>query len=158
MTNPLAKGMLETATGQNFFTGRPIEESFKYPTPYVLANQFLHNTPAARAITSVRQLGDTRKDAATKALNLGTGLRITDVSGGIEKQQKLAESKILMEMLRESPSFRSSTDVYLGKDRETGKPLDMTPREEQLYRAYMQIKREGQKEAKKRKKAQQQSP
>lgn len=154
MMNPYLKGPLETVTGQNFFTGRPIEESFQHPTGSVLANQVLHNSPASRFITSARQLQDDRKSKSSKATNLLTGLRITDVSGGLDKQKRLAESKMLTEMLREHPDISSSTDVYPRKDPATGKPVQLSPEAERLYRAYMHLKAQGEQEAKKKRKQQ----
>lgn len=153
--NPLLKGPLETMTGQNFFTGQPIESSFPYPTKNVLANQVLHNTPMARAITTTRQLGDDRKDWLSKTVNLTTGAKITDVSGGLDKQQRIAEQKILSEMLREEPGIRSFTDVYPGKDKE-GNPVELSDEGSKLYRAYKGLRRRQQKEGrdeKKKKKA-----
>lgn len=150
--NPLLKGPLEIASGQNFFTGRPIEESFPYPTNSVLGNQIIHNSPFSRLTTTARQIGDERKDWKSKAANLLMGLRITDVSGGLDKQQRMAEGKMIAEMLKESPEIASSTDVYPKKDRATGKPLTLEPETEKLYRAYLSLKKKSADEAKKRKK------
>lgn len=152
-TNPLLKAPLELATGKNFFTGRDLADSYRYPTNNILLNEALYNTPAARAITTARTIGDERKSKATKAVNLLTGARITDVSGGLEKQQRIAESKILSELLRESPNIASSTDVFPKHDPATGLPVELSGEEERLYRAFMALKKRQAEEAKKRKKS-----
>lgn len=152
MTNPYLKGPLETVTGQNFFTGRPVEESFQHPTNSVLANQFIHNTPASRFVTTARQIQDDRKGVASKAANLLTGARITDVSGGLEKQQQFAEAKMLAEMLREHPGIGTSTDVYVKKDPQTGKPMPIDAETERLLRGYVSLKKKQAEETRKKKK------
>jgi len=156
-TNPLVKGPLETATGINTFTGRPVEESFQHPTKNVLLNQIIHNSPGARLATSERQLEDMklfggRKEPWVTALNLGTGLRISDTSGGMERQQRMAESKMLQELLREDPNIGSSTDVYVKKDQRTGLPLEIDEITRKRMQALMAIKKRAAEEAKRRKK------
>lgn len=151
-TNPLLKMPLEIATGTNFFTGRPLTESYKFPTNNVLFNELTYNTPAARALTSGRQLLDERKSPATKAVNLLTGAKVTDVPGGLERQQRIAEAKILSELLREQPNMTSSVDVFPKHDQRTGEAAQLLPQEERLYRAFLGVKRAMQNEAKKRKK------
>lgn len=97
--NPLVKGPLEWATGQTFFQksprgGRPLDdldptvgrilanvmgEKRAVQTPQWL-EAILYNSPITRGLTSLRQLTDTRKSWLDKAVGLGTGIRVTDVS------------------------------------------------------------------------------
>jgi hypothetical protein len=153
--SPYVKGPLETVTGQSMFTGRPIEESYQYPTKSVLLNQFLHNTPGARALTTARKLENyEQKGIGTTALNLGTGIQVTSVPGGIARQQRLAESRMIMEMAREHPNIGVSTDIYQKKDPKTGQPMPIDAETEKLLRAYGHLKKISADEAKKRKKEQ----
>lgn len=100
--NPLLKAPLENMTGQSFFQGgRELEDidpglgraitnisdtitgEETYRAPFVGSpslENILLNTPATRAITSTRQAFDPRKSALAKMANLGTGLRLHDVS------------------------------------------------------------------------------
>ncbi len=97
--NPLVKGPLEWATGETFFQkgpagGRSLDDLD--PTlGRILANvsgqeqavrtpQWLEaiigNSPLTRVATTARQLTDTRKTLADKAVALGSGVRVSDVS------------------------------------------------------------------------------
>jgi hypothetical protein len=115
-TNPLVKGPLEYATGETFFqrgpqggrelddldpmlgrimanvTGR--EKAVKYPGDDVVET-VLANSPFSTGLAKVRQLTDKRKDVATKALNFGTGVRVTDISPA-------AQDALLREQLQEA--------------------------------------------------------
>ena len=97
--NPILKGPLEHATGQSFFQkgpmgGRPLRDldptigrtlanitGSKNPVPTSRTMEFLiANSPLARASTSLRQATDPRKGLGAKAINLGTGMRLSDIS------------------------------------------------------------------------------
>jgi hypothetical protein len=105
--DPFVKGSLEWATGESFFQkgpmggrdlidqdptiGRTISNVSDWWTgeqsrrPVELPDWLEHaamNSPVSRLLTSTRQLTDQRKDAITKLLNLGTGIRVTDISEG----------------------------------------------------------------------------
>lgn len=61
--------------------------------PYSL-EFFAMNTPFSRALTTARTLTDPRKSLAAKAINLGTGVRVTDVSPAAQDailQERAAE-------------------------------------------------------------------
>lgn len=156
--NPLIKGPLEAVFNQNTFTGRPLTESHQYPTGDVLTNQTLHNLPISRLMTSIRTLEDPRKDKLTKAMNLGTGVRITDVSGGLEKNKRMAEQKIIQEIAREYPQVGASTDIYVKKDQATGKPLEIPKSLDDLMRTLQHLKAKAAAEAKKKAKQLQTAP
>ena len=97
--NPLVKGPAEYASGVSFFQstpegGRPIgdqdpllgrlaanvtgsKDAYKFGE---LTEAALANSPATRYLSTARQLTDPRKDILSKAINMLTGVRITDVS------------------------------------------------------------------------------
>ena len=143
---PPLKAAVELPTGINLFTGKPFEDLYQYPTNSPLTNAFLGETPASRYISAIRTLGDPRKEAGTKAMNLLTGLRVTDVSGGLEKQKEYAAKKILNEMLREEKGIGSFSEVYQKQGAE------LTPEAERLYRAYRGLVTKQRKEGKAKKK------
>lgn len=101
--NPLIKAPIEWATGESFFQRGPMggrdigdidptigrtlsnltgqEKPVTFPGSQALEFTAA-NSPLARVLTSARQASDPRKDWLTKGLNLGTGVRVTDVSPG----------------------------------------------------------------------------
>lgn len=103
--NPLVKGPLEWATGQSFFQrgpegGRPLEDldptlgrlaanvsgqknAVRFPGSAAV-EAIVGNSPLTRVASTARQLTDTRKGVGIKALNLLTGVRVTDVSPAAE--------------------------------------------------------------------------
>ncbi len=102
--NPLLKAPLEWSTGQSFFqtgpegTGRPLGE-LNPPIGQTLANiagleqpvdlpdmvEFAAaNSPLSRYMTTARQVTDPRKSPPSLALNLLTGVRVSDVSPGAQ--------------------------------------------------------------------------
>lgn len=127
---PPLKAAIELPTGINLFSGKPFNEMYQYPSSDPLLNAALGETPASRYISAIRTAGDPRKELGTKAMNLLTGLRVTDVSGGLEKQKEYAAKKILDEMLREEKGIGSFSEVYAKQGAE------LTPEAERLYRAY----------------------
>lgn len=142
---PPLKAAIEMPTGINLFSGKPFNEMYQYPFDDPLANAALGETPASRYISAGRTLGDPRKGLGTKAMNLLTGLRITDVSGGIEKQKEYAAKKILDEMLREEKGIGSFSEVYKKEGAE------LTPEAEKRYRAYRGLVSQQRKDAKEKK-------
>lgn len=121
-TTPLIKAPLEWATGESFFQrgpggGRDIEDldpllgriganitgqeqAYKLPRELEF---MVANSPLTRVLSTVRTLTDPRKEPITKALNLSTGMRFTDISPA-------AEDAILRENAqREMKSLGSKT-------------------------------------------------
>lgn len=139
---PPLKAAIELPTGINLFSGKPFNEMYQYPTSSPLVNAVAGETPLSRYMSVMRTAGDPRKDLSTKAMNLLTGLRITDVSGGLEKQKEYAAKKILDEMLREEKGIGSFSEVYAKQGTE------LTPEAERMYRAYRGIVTKQRKEKK----------
>lgn len=126
--NPLIKTPLELATGKQFFSGRDLKdldarsgrimeqagvlESPK-SVPYWL-DELLMNSPAARAVSTVGQLSDSRKSALIKAINTLSGARISDVDTA--KQQEISARNILEEMLRGRPGVGRHESLYVSPE------------------------------------------
>jgi len=150
--NPIIKGPLEAITRQSFFQkgprgGRPMddldpvtgrilgnitgqEEPVRYPGMNVL-DPILANSPASRLLTTIRTATETekRKSALSKAVNLGTGVRLTDVSQAA-KQSKLRQR--ISDLMRDLPGSRVFKQVYIPEDELAA----MSPEERRAALAY----------------------
>lgn len=111
-THPALKAPLETVTGQSFFQrGRPLTDLHsRTGTNNVLVDQVLMNSPWSRAITTLGQITDPRKEAGDKALNLLTGVRVSDID--LDKARDWAARDNAMQMLQESGA-RTFTKPYI---------------------------------------------
>lgn len=113
-TNPLIKGPLEMATGKQFFTGRDLTNLYSrtgLPNPI---EQILMNSPASRLVTSVGTLADERKGAGGKALNLLTGVKVSDVD--MDRQRNLAAREIIKEALAGQQGIGKFETLYARPD------------------------------------------
>jgi hypothetical protein len=109
--NPTVKGAIEQATGKSLFqqgaqggrnladmdpmlgralanvsellTGEKVPDAVKFPGSGAVEN-VLANSPLSRVLSTTRQLSDPRKDWLAKLLNVGTGLKVTDISPAAE--------------------------------------------------------------------------
>lgn len=84
MANPTFKFPYETFSGQQTFSGRNLEDAHsrlgELGVPILPTGEnLLMNSPASRFITTAGTLVDKRKTPLDKALNLLTGMRVTDV-------------------------------------------------------------------------------
>lgn len=122
--NPLIKGPLEQVFDTQFHTGRPLSSLRPQGTasaigrlvgednPQLLA-QILANTPATRFISSIDKLMDDRKGVLPKLLNLGTGVKVTDVD--VEKTRSIEAAQARNELLSRMPHVRGYTTYYPAK-------------------------------------------
>lgn len=129
-TTPLIKAPLEWASGQSFFqsgsggAGRSLEEldptlsrtisnvtGAKLGTPDLLEFA-VSNSPLSRIATTARTVTDTRKTAGEKALNLLTGVRVTDVSPAAEDAVLRDRAKEVMRDL----GAKTFEKVYFSKE------------------------------------------
>jgi hypothetical protein len=97
--------------------------------PQLLA-QFMANTPLTRFATSADKVLDSRKGIGSKALNLLTGLRGTDVN--TEKQRAIDTNNAVREMMRGHDNISEYPSFYV-------KPTDaakLTPEEVEQMRLY----------------------
>ena len=112
-TNPVFKGPLEFATGKQFFTGRDLGDLYPI-TGSTLADQAIMNSPASRAFTTARTLMDERKGLGIKALNLTTGIHVSDVD--IEKARDLAARDYIKDELQGQNQVGRSESFYARPD------------------------------------------
>jgi hypothetical protein len=139
--NPLIKGPLEYFTGHSFHQrgpdgGAPLESldptigriianvtGEKDASP-VLGSQFIEsaaaNSPVSRLLTSLRTLTETpeRKGVGSKAANLLSGFRITDVSP--QKQDRVIR-ELLDQQMKEAGG-RAYNKVYFSKEEKAALP------------------------------------
>jgi hypothetical protein len=125
--NPAVKGPLEQLTGKQFFSGRDLadlrppgpiagisdylDENHQYPGVTSLVSQALSNSPATRFLTTFDKIMDPRKAAWAKALNLTTGVRVSDVN--VEKSRAIEARKQLEEILKRNPAISQYTRTYV---------------------------------------------
>ena len=129
--NPFLKAPLEWATGESFFqkgpqggrdledldptVGRIISNIMGRDKPVDLPDAFefvAGNSPLARLLTTARTITDPRKRDLAGALNLLTGVRVTDVSPAAQDAVIRERSTALMKEL----GAKSSARTYFPKD------------------------------------------
>jgi hypothetical protein len=125
--NPLIKGPLEQLSNTQFFSGRKLSDlrpqgvvgglagvldpDQQHPIVSQVLSQALANTPATRFLTATDKILDPRKPLWAKALNLGTGVRISDVD--LEKSRAIETRKVLEALLRQHPQVATHTSLYV---------------------------------------------
>jgi hypothetical protein len=142
--NPLIKAPLEQLFDAQFHSQRRLSDLhapaaasalgrlFGEDNPQLLS-QVLVNTPATRFLTSADKLLDDRKGLGAKALNLLTGVRVTDVD--TDKARAVDLRNALDEILRGHPHLSRYSSFYV-------KPEDaaeLTPEEVGLMRLYTEL-------------------
>jgi hypothetical protein len=141
MMNPLLKAPLEQLFDRQFHTQRNLSD-LKAPqsasaighlmgddNPQLLS-QIMANSPATRFISSADKLFDPRKSLGQKLLNLGTGVRVTDVD--TEKQRAVETRQALEEMMKGHPNLSKHTRFYV----KPGDEANLTPGEIEMMRMY----------------------
>lgn len=121
MLNPYMKAIPEQAFGTQFYSGRNLADlepstlvSLGGLVPQRTAQtltQFFANTPAARVISTADRAMDTRKWDGSGALNLLTGLRVSDVD--LERTKAAAQREFLQQQLRPSSATKVREEVYV---------------------------------------------
>lgn len=139
--NPLLKAPLEQLFDTQFHTQRRLSDLkapqtasaigrlFGDENPQLLG-QIMSNSPFTRFSTSADKLTDPRKSLGQKLLNLGTGVRVTDVD--VEKQRAIDTRNAVEELMRAHPNLSQYSSFYV-KPEEAAK---LTPEEIELMRAY----------------------
>jgi hypothetical protein len=97
--------------------------------PQLLA-QIMENSPLTRFVSSADKLMDPRKSIFQKALNLGTGVKVTDVD--VDKQRAIDTRQALQGMLDQHPNLSQFTNFYV----KPGDAEKLTPEEIQMMRLY----------------------
>lgn len=139
-TNPLIKGGLEKAFGESTFQrgasgGRDLSEldptigrtianltGSEHPLDTRSLDFLVGNSPLARVASTLRTATDPRKNLGAKAVNLLTGLRLSDVSPE-QKQYQLADQ---VKQAIKAAGGRAFTDVSFRKD------MELTPEQAKL--------------------------
>lgn len=153
--NPFIKFPIEQATGVQLHSGRELRDlktsgvgdlfSLGDEDRAQFMTQFFANTPFSRFFSTVDRLRDERKGFLPKAINLGTGLRITDVD--LAKQQEIAARATVQDLLKDKALFKTFEDIYV-------KPENLerlAPDELALYGLYKQMQSRAQKQQSKEK-------
>lgn len=132
-TNPIIKAPLELATNRQFYSGREMEDLYSRTGSPVL-DQLLYNSPLAKATTTIGTLRDTRKDALALALNLGTGLKLSDVD--LTGRRNHAITEAVRDATKGNRSFTNFESIAPRLDM-----LDQfSPDDTALYRLYLTTK------------------
>jgi len=106
-----------------------------------LLSQTLANSPLSRFVTAADKAIDERKPWWAKALNLGSGVRVTDVD---EQRQKSIEArKALESILSESPRIGTHTSLYV----KPGEQENLTTKEMVRLQLLNQFNREARRHA-----------
>jgi hypothetical protein len=149
---PIVKAPLEQLSGTQMYSGRhlkdvdsPLGRLFGMapasggpaPSPNLLMDQLLMNSPVSRLITTGRQFTDERKwaDPYSMPLQALTGTRITNID--LEKQQRTQARSIIEQLYGDSPRISQMMNLYV-------KPEDvpnLTPQEMQAMQLYKVLTR-----------------
>jgi hypothetical protein len=120
--NPLIKAPLEQLFDKQFHTGRRLSDLrpqgvasaigglIHDDNPQWLA-QVLANTPITRMVSTVDKLIDERKGVLPKALNLLTGVKVSDVD--VNKLKAIDTREALEESLRGQPNIKEYNQFYV---------------------------------------------
>lgn len=134
--NPLLRYPLEQATGRQMFSDRDLRDLHSRVgdlvpggVPPPLEN-LLMNSPLSRLITTASTIADERKSLLDKFLNLGTGLKISDVD--VNQARRNVTRDFINANLR-GPSFRHFDELSV---RPEALPL-LSPRELELFRLHL---------------------
>jgi hypothetical protein len=140
MVNPLLRAPVEQLTNLHFFSGRPLDEQKLSPLarplePWIgtggarLGQQVLENTPFSRFASTANKMLDERRPAWQKALNLLSGVRISDVDS--EKARAMEARDAALDIARTMPHLSPKPRGYYVKPE--NQPL-LTPEEIRIER------------------------
>jgi hypothetical protein len=142
--NPVLKAPLEQLFNTQFHTQRKLSDLkapqaataighlFGEDNPQLLS-QVLSNSPFTRFATSADKLLDPRKSIAQKLVNLGTGVRVTDVD--TEKQRAVELRAELERMMQGHPNLSKYTSFYVKPEQ----VANLSPEEIQMMRVYSEL-------------------
>lgn len=119
---PQIKMPLEAIFGKQLSTGRRLEDLKPYQSVAELGlpddvarrlTQLAQATPGSRGLSTIDRILDTRKPWWQRAVNVGSGVRFSDVD--VEKSKPYAEKRLLEDLLAGRPGFKRSEAVYRTK-------------------------------------------
>ena len=118
--NPYLKGPLEQLADRQFFSGRRLSDLRPTTAGTLggalsdenagLLTQLIANSPATRFATAFDKLIDDRKPLPLRALNLLTGVRVTDVD--VEKAKAIETRRALEDLMRGRPGIVEHSNFY----------------------------------------------
>lgn len=162
--NPLLKAPLEQLFNTQFYTGRKLSDLRPQGTVGTISSwldpdqqhrgleqfaaQALANTPATRFLTMADKLADPRKQAWAKALNLLTGVRVSDVD--MEKSRAIEMRKMLEGLLQGSPAVSWHHEPYIRPEDQAR----LTPEEIARLQVFSRLQSNAQLAARKRRQEQ----
>jgi hypothetical protein len=142
LLTPYARSPLELLTGRQLYSGRQLSDLRPYglatgygllaqndPRAQLLA-QTISTLPISRLVTTVDKLIDARKGLLAKAVNLGTGVRVTDVD--VDTARAIEVRRLLESALQSSPNVATMTEFYVPP----GQQANVDPRTALLLRAF----------------------
>jgi hypothetical protein len=145
--NPLIKGLYEQKEGRQLHTGRPLNDlrpnwigqlamqAGGGPGLAQVLSQISMNMPTSRLTSTVDKAIDPRKEAWAKAINLMTGMRISDVD--VQKQRYVEAKSELNELLEQAP-FVETYSKYFVKPENRAKLDESSRRAYELYLRMLQ--------------------
>lgn len=148
---PPISGAYSVMSGRDPYSGRELGDLYPYPTNSMLANLAINKT-LGRGLTEYRKATDERKGWLPWALGATTGVKIEDLSGGLERQQQLESKRIIGNLLDESPHIKGFTNYYADPRQKDS----LTPEELRNLKLMAGLTRKGREAAKKQKLTEQQ--
>lgn len=127
--NPLIKAPLEYATNRQFISDRELTDLHSR-TGNIAADQLIMNSPLQRFSGALSTAMDDRKDLSTKALNLLTPAKVTDVD--MEKARSVSARDVIEESLRNNPNVKHFQELYVPK----GQEQELSPEEYRMMQLY----------------------
>jgi hypothetical protein len=98
-----------------------------------LLGQIFANSPFTRFFSTADKIIDPRKSALQKAINLASGVQVSDVN--LDKQKAAETRDALIKILQEHPRIRQFTNMYAKKE----DLPKLTPEEVQLMRKWHEL-------------------
>jgi len=139
--NPIIKAPLEELFNTQFHSQRKLSDlraqgtakalgsAFGDENPQLLGERFAIS-PFTRFFSTADKIADPRKAWWQKALNLGSGVQVTDVN--MDKQKSAETRDALLSILQDHPHIRQFTDLYARKEDQGS----LTPYEIDLMRKW----------------------
>lgn len=158
-SHPLAKYLIEQATGKQLYSGRSLDDLYSvYEAQLGMGQagrelqQLIGNLVpyGSRANSILQQITDTRLNPGDRAakflVNNFLPARVTDIDP--EKARDRAARDMLKQVLQETPGARTYENIAVPEEALKA----MTPEQQRLYLLYRTIQSEAQKRARERKK------
>lgn len=145
MLNPILKLPIELAAGKQMFSGRELDDLYSRTGLGVVPDQLIMNSPAGRAVTTLGQLTDERKDLLTKAMLAAGPFKVSDVD--TQKARAAVGKQVIGQSLDEVPAVSTYERLYVPPEK-----LGMlSPQEMRMYQLYQFLQKEARAAAERKK-------